>query len=227
MAAGVMLGTMDLVLGPLRSVARMLCLMVCLVHRVPRPVDLMPCPVRSRMTLERAMGALQVMPGAIHLVSRVVHLLAGTVRLVPRVMRALVHTVRLCMVPCMAIDVAIDMAMHGMPAVMGTVRMMTASVIAMGEITVPPVEMAVAIIVPPIRLEIEGHDGKFRHDGIVRKQDRTSVIEELQIGGINPAAFAGPADIAPVIIGKAAVNGDIDTLRYRIDDRKIGAGARS
>ncbi|HEX5507689.1 MAG TPA: hypothetical protein VFX37_04220 [Pseudolabrys sp.] len=88
---------------------------------------------------------------------------------------------------------------------------------------VPPVEeCAVPVIARPVGVHRERDDRNVHVLGIDRQQNAAIMVKKLQIARIDPTAIARPADIAPIVVGNAAVDIHVRTGRDRRYHRKFG-----
>lgn len=82
----------------------------------------------------------------------------------------------------------------------------------------PPMEKrAVPVIARPVGVHRERDDRNVHLRGINRQQYAAIMVKEFQIVGVDPAAVARPAHVAPVVVGDAAVDihvGSVRNCRY-------------
>ncbi|HVZ51683.1 MAG TPA: hypothetical protein VG986_06940, partial [Pseudolabrys sp.] len=87
----------------------------------------------------------------------------------------------------------------------------------------PGVEVAMTVVMTPISADRKADDGKARPHRIIWEQDTAAVIAELQAVRRRPAAFAVPTDIAPIVIGDAAMDIHIRAVGNGADNGKAAA----
>jgi hypothetical protein len=61
-------------------------------------------------------------------------------------------------------------------------------------------ERAVPVIARPVGVHRERDDRNIDSFGIDRQQDAAVVVNKFQMICGNPAAFTGPADVAPIVV---------------------------
>ena len=76
------------------------------------------------------------------------------------------------------------------------------------------------VVARPVRVQHERHDRHVDDIDIVRQIDVPLAVEIFQILRRNPAAVAGPADVAPGVAPDTAVNIDVGASGNAIDRRK-------